>query len=46
MAIVQRVIQRHYGKIWVESDKGEGTTVYFSLRSVGEGEVENISKTE
>jgi signal transduction histidine kinase len=37
MAIVQRVIQRHYGKIWVESEKGEGTTVYFSLRSVEEG---------
>jgi light-regulated signal transduction histidine kinase (bacteriophytochrome) len=37
LAIVQRVILRHHGKIWVESEKGEGTTVYFSLKSVGEG---------
>lgn len=31
LAISQRVIQRHKGKIWAESVEGKGTTIYFTI---------------
>lgn len=32
LALVQRIILRHSGKIWAESQPGQGSTLYFTLQ--------------
>jgi signal transduction histidine kinase len=31
LAICQKIVQRHNGNIWIESELGEGSTFYFSI---------------
>ncbi len=36
LTIVKKIVERHHGRIWIESSAGEGTTFYFTLQ---EGDV-------
>jgi len=44
LALCKRIIERHGGKIWLESVPGEGSTFYFSL-PVREKELSEYSQT-
>ena len=31
VCIVRRIVERHGGRVWIESAEGKGTAVYFTL---------------
>jgi light-regulated signal transduction histidine kinase (bacteriophytochrome) len=37
LAIVQRIVRRHDGKIWAEAKEGEGATFFFSVKESESG---------
>ncbi|WP_174615489.1 sensor histidine kinase [Virgibacillus ihumii] len=34
LAIIKKIIEKHGGKVWAESELGKGTSIYFTLKKV------------
>jgi light-regulated signal transduction histidine kinase (bacteriophytochrome) len=38
LALCKRIVERHGGAIWLQSDRADGTTISFSLPRAGSGD--------